>query len=107
MTVQFSEFMERWDSTQCLQNSATGPYTDPVQSHSKLYAISLFRSYKWDLHSSEILRSVCWYFRTNVSEQTISPIFKDQEVQEVLLNFLTLEDRIYRLFRNVGTELPF
>jgi hypothetical protein len=37
---------------------------------------------------------------TDVSGQPIGPIFKGQEV------FLTLEDWIDRLPRNVGTELP-
>jgi len=106
MTVQFSAFMERWDSTQYLQNSAKGPCIEPVQSNTKLYGISVFRRHEWNLRSSGILRSVWWYFRTDVSGQTVSPIFKDQEV-EVLLKFLTIEDGIYRLFRKVGTELPF
>jgi len=70
-----------------------------------VYAISVFRRYKWNLRSSGMLRSVWWYFRTDVSGQTISPIFKKPDF--FLLKFLTLEDGFQRLFRKVGTELPF
>jgi hypothetical protein len=36
----------------------------------------------WDLRSPGILRSVEWWFRTNVSGQPICPISKGQEIQE-------------------------
>jgi hypothetical protein len=35
---------------------------------------------RWDLPSSGILRSLEWYFRTDVLEQPICPILKGQEV---------------------------
>jgi hypothetical protein len=44
-----------------------------------------------------MLRSVEWWLGTDVSEQPICTIFKDQEV-------LTLEDGTDRLCRNVGPE---
>jgi len=55
----------------------------------------------WDLRCFGIVRSVEWYFVTDVSGQTIGPIFKDQA------EWLTLEDRIDRLSRNVANKLAF
>ena len=60
---------------------------------------------KWDPRSSEILRSVEWKFRTDVSWKPICPIFKCQAVQEEELLGL-LEDGTQGLFQNIGKESP-
>ena len=52
-----------------------------------------------DLFSFWTVRSVDWYFPTDVSGQPFFPIFKGQD----RLNF---EDGTDRLFRNVGRKLP-
>ena len=57
-----------------------------------------------DVRCFGILHSVERYFRTDVSGNSIVPIFKDQAV---FLDCLTLEDGNYRLCRNVGMKLPF
>jgi len=39
----------------------------------------------WGLQSSGMLRSLCWWLLTDVLEQTVGPVLKDQEVQEKLI----------------------
>ena len=72
-----------------------------------LYATSGFRRYADDLctllgYYAASSGSSVPTFRHNLS----APIFKDQEVQEENVDFLTLEDETDRLCRNVGRELP-
>jgi hypothetical protein len=54
-----------------------------------------------DLHLSEVLRNVEWYFSTDVSGQAIGP-----RGNPFFLEFLTHKDETYRLSRNVSTALP-
>jgi hypothetical protein len=54
------------------------------------------------MRSPAILRSVEWYFHTDVSGQNIGPIFKGQ----IVLGLFNVEDGTEKLSRNVGTELP-
>ena len=51
------------------------------------------------MRSREILRSAESQFLTDVSEQSIGPIFNSKKA-------LTLENGTDRLFRNVGNKLP-
>jgi hypothetical protein len=55
----------------------------------------------WDVTQRRVAVQVC----ADVSGQRVDRIFKNQEVQEDKLEFLTFEDGTGRLSRNVGTEL--
>ena len=56
------------------------------------------------MHSYGILRSLEWYFETDVSGKPTPYIFKGQALQE---DCLTLEDETDKLSRNVGKKLIF
>jgi len=59
-----------------------------------------------DLDNSGILRSLNWYFVTVVSTQPLGPDLKGKTIQEeLLLDGLILEERTFRLSRNVGDKI--
>jgi hypothetical protein len=57
----------------------------------------------WELRTSGVLRSVEWWFVTDVSGQPIESISKGQEMQ-IFDYFFQLEDGTDTLSRNVGKE---
>jgi hypothetical protein len=64
--------------------------------------------WKLGLCSSGMLRSTSWLLVTEVSEQTISSIFKGQAVHGILVLFLDslgLKDEPSRLSRNISNIL--
>jgi hypothetical protein len=44
--------------------------------------ISVYHRDVWDLHTSVILRTEAWQFRTEILEKHIGPIFNSHAVQE-------------------------
>ena len=57
---------------------------------------------RYGLRSSGLLRSVCWQMFTDVSKQSIRPIFKGKASQN-FLNCLS-EDLVYKLSFSSGTS---
>ena len=98
--------MEEHFLSQCFLLISSGIYRSPALNPDR------FKNF---VCSFGILRSVELRFCTDVSGQTIGPIYKGQAAQEdsqedwnvsVFLDCLTLEDRNDRLSRNVGAKLP-
>jgi len=49
--------------------------------HEETCDLRLVPWYKWDLHCSGILHSICWYFVAYILGKPIGPIFKGQAIQ--------------------------